>query len=504
MNILPEEFIERIRKDLGDEADSFLGSFFDEPKRGLRINPLKVGAGMEESLSKSLRQIPWEKHGYYYEPLIFPGKSPLHEAGAYYIQEPSAMAPVSYLDVQPGMCVLDLCAAPGGKSTQIASKLEGRGILIANEIISDRARVLSQNIERLGIKNALVLSHTPKELAERYPASFDRILVDAPCSGEGMMRRDETAVGEWSGENVTMCAKRQEDILDAASVMLKPGGRLVYSTCTFSIQENEGQIIRFLKKHPDYRAVKAAPAEGMRRGLPLTGGDPDSDLKGEEKRPNTELTDTQDMKEGMLRIWPQDGYGEGHFVAVLERTGGRLPVSCGYQGSKEPPLNNKQRQEIRPFKEFIADVIAEGTLKDHLSDPQNLFMFGKKLCALPEDGLPLLSGLKVIRAGLELGEIRKERFIPSHSLALAMKSEDAVRLAELNKGEAFDAKDPLMYLNGQTLAADEASLMKKDPATRDDGWTLATISGISAGWVKASKGILKNHYPKGLRINKAY
>ena len=422
------------------------------------------------------------------------------------------MAPVSYLDVRPGMCVLDLCAAPGGKSTQIASKLEGRGILIANEIISDRARILSQNIERMGIKNALVLSHTPKELAKRYPASFDRILVDAPCSGEGMMRRDETAINEWSDENVAMCAKRQEDILDAASVMLKPGGRLVYSTCTFSIPENEAQIIRFLEKHPDYRAVKAEPAEGMRRGLSIAGGDADSYQGTEEERPKPEEKDAQDVQEGMLRIWPQDGYGEGHFIAVLERTGGRLPVSCGYQGAKEPPLNNKQRQEIRPFKEFVADVISKGALKDHISDPGNLFMFGKKLCALPYSGLPLLSGLKVIRAGFELGEIRKDRFIPSHSLALAMKAEDAVRLAEL-QGESFDAKDPFQamdnnkaarYLNGQTLAADEASMMKKDPAARDDGWTLVTISGISAGWVKATKGILKNHYPKGLRINKAY
>ena len=311
---LPDKFIERIKEDLGDEADSFLGSYHDTPKRGLRINPLKTDCDTEKRIAEGLNRIPWESHGYYYaaaKTLTAPGRSPLHAAGAYYIQEPSAMAPVSFLDVRPGMCVLDLCAAPGGKSTQIASLLNGEGLLIANEIISDRARILSQNIERMGIRNALVLSHDPKDLALKFPASFDRILVDAPCSGEGMFRRDVAAIEEWSPENVSMCAERQEWILDAAASMLKPGGRLVYSTCTFSKAEDEEQTERFLKRHQDYRAVMAEAGTGIRKGGAT----------------------------GTYRIMPHDGYGEGHFIAVFERIGrqgneGEIN-EYGYRGMKE-------------------------------------------------------------------------------------------------------------------------------------------------------------------------
>lgn len=495
---LPVEFTERMREDLGNEADSFLRSYFDEPKRGLRINTLKVSPGFLEKITCGLKKVPWEDHGFYYsssgdEPgraadsgdgSFSPGKNPLHAAGAYYIQEPSAMAPVSYLDVHPGMCVLDLCAAPGGKSTQIAACLDGSGLLVSNEIVPERASILSRNIERMGISNALVLSHDPAGLAERFPASFDRILVDAPCSGEGMMRRDETAVEEWSEENMKMCALRQAEILEAAATMLKPGGRLVYSTCTFSKEENEEQITNFLDKHKDYQAVKAEPAEGMRNSLFST-----------------------DAERGMMRIWPQDGYGEGHFIAVLERTG--KTGAYGYSGAYEHSFNNKQKQEITPYNEFVTNVIKEGPFRDRISDPERLFVFKGRLCAMPVGRIPLLSGLKIIRAGLELGEIRKGRFIPSHSLALAMKKEDALRLAEL-AGEQESEDDVFKvslsdaakkYLNGQALAEDCVSCIKKDPAAENDGWTLVTVSGISAGWAKASKGILKNHYPKGIRIN---
>lgn len=475
---LPEGFVKRIKRDLGEDAESFLRSFYDVPKRGLRINPLKVNADAEAEITCGLKRVPWEEHGYYYEDggsvgvahdgsvsadskIPRPGQSPLHAAGAYYIQEPSAMAPVNYLDVRPGMCVLDLCAAPGGKSTQIASKLKGNGLIVSNEIIPDRARILSQNIERMGIKNALVISHDPRELSLRFPASFDRILADAPCSGEGMFRRDDTAVREWSEDNVRMCAERQEMILDQASVMLKPGGRLVYSTCTFSMTENEEQVENFLKKHTDFHLLSAYQYDGMRENG------------------------------GMIRIWPQDGYGEGHFMAVFERDGELLPEAYGYKGSTEPVLSNKQKQETGPWKDFITDVFADGSLKDSLSDPKNLFIFGSRLCAMPESTIPILAGLKTIRAGLELGGIRKGRFVPSHSLALALRPGDVLRNVELNSGNAGEGDMAGQYLNGQTL---------KDPAVRDNGWTVVSISGISLGWVKSSNGLLKNHYPKGLRL----
>ena len=470
---LPEGFKERIKKDLGKEADSFLGSFFDVPKRGLRINALKAGVRAEEEITRGLKKIPWEEHGYYYEEDtgFAPGRMPLHRAGAYYIQEPSAMAPAGFLDVRPGMCVLDLCAAPGGKSTQTAAYLGGSGLLVANEPVRDRARILSQNIERMGIKNALVISHDPKELVPAFPASFDRILVDAPCSGEGMMRRDETAIEQWSPENVAMCAKRQEGILDSAAVMLKPGGRLVYSTCTFSFDEDEEQVKHFLERHPDYHLAEARPCAGMR------------------------------AEQGMIRIWPQDGYGEGHFMAVLERDGELKSASCGYRGRMEKPLNNKQIREAAPFREFVSNVIKDGAFREYLLDSSKLFMFGSRLCALPEAGLPALTGLKVIRAGLELGEIRKGRFIPAHSLALALSRENAMRVLELdNTGEEAER-----YLAGATLTKESGRYYDETPegkafTNENAGWGLVTVSGISIGWYKASNDIFKNHYPKGLRI----
>ncbi|MBO5550432.1 MAG: RsmB/NOP family class I SAM-dependent RNA methyltransferase [Lachnospiraceae bacterium] len=458
-----------MKEDLGNEVDLFLRSCFDIHKKGMRINPLKADPDSERRITEGLISVPWEKHGYYYEDKE-PGKSPLHAAGAYYIQEPSAMAPVNYLETGPGMCVLDLCAAPGGKSTQIAAALNGRGLLISNEIISDRARILSQNIERLGITNALVISHDPGELELRFPASFDRILVDAPCSGEGMFRRDARAAEEWSKDNVEMCAKRQEGILDAAASMLKPGGRLVYSTCTFSKAEDELQAEGFLRRHTDYHMISVKPYTGMR-----PGGIP-----------------------GSIRIMPHDGYGEGHFIAVFERNGESRAQNTGqcFRGLREAPLTNKQKQSLSLYLDFLKETMSEGEGRDALSDTRRLFLFGRKLCLMPEYGLPGLSGLKVIRAGLELGEIRKERFVPSHSLALAMRAEDALRSMDLKAdGEAVKK-----YLNGQSLSREDC-VIKKAPASGDTGWTLVTASGISLGWGKASDRMLKNHYPKGLRIN---
>ena len=483
--ILPEEFIKRMKEDLGDEADSFLKSYLDTPKRGIRINPLKTDYALESRITAGLQKTPWESHGYYYadsnltegnsenaeETSIIagtyrdylspsPGRSPLHAAGAYYIQEPSAMAPVSYLDVKPGMCVLDLCAAPGGKSTQIASYLKEQGLIIANEIISDRARILSQNIERMGITNSLVISQKPKDLADRFPAAFDRILVDAPCSGEGMFRKDQTAIDEWSAENVKMCASRQEEILESAAVMLKPGGKLVYSTCTFSKDEDEEQIERFLGRHADYHVARVRPCDGLR------------------------------YEKQCLRIFPQDGYGEGHFVAVLERNGELSEDSYGYHGAMDRELNNKQKQALAPFYDFIEDTVSDIKVIERLKDTARLFMFGNNLCIMPESGLPILSGLKILRAGLQLGEIKRDRFVPSHSFAMTLKPEYVKRTAELSINT-----DAGQYLNGQSI---------KSPAASDNGWTLVTVSGIPLGWAKASNGMLKNHYPKGLRINMAY
>mgnify|MGYP003295161035 CR=1 FL=1 len=265
--MLPEAFTQRMQEMLGEEYPAFLQSYEEEKKQSLRINPLK---GSEQALKEKVdflgEQVLWAKGGFYYDEEKRPGKHPYHDAGVYYIQEPSAMAPVELLDVKSGDRVLDLCAAPGGKSTQIAAKLQRQGFLLCNEIHPARAKILSENVERMGIVNACVTNETPAHLAEVFPEYFDKILVDAPCSGEGMFRKNEAACEEWSPENVQLCAERQDEILDCAAQMLRPGGRLVYSTCTFAPAENEGSVSRFLQRNPDFSIKEAKKTEGMSDG----------------------------------------------------------------------------------------------------------------------------------------------------------------------------------------------------------------------------------------------
>ena len=278
MTQLPQDFMCRMQDMLREAYPAFLRSYEDEKAQALRVNALK--GTKEEFLAKadfgSLREVAWEKNGLYYTETsdCAPGKHPFHEAGVYYIQEPSAMAPAVYLEAQPGEHVLDLCAAPGGKTTQIASYMQNQGILVCNEIHAARAKILSENVERMGIRNALVTNETPRRLAEIFDGYFDRILVDAPCSGEGMFRKNEEARGEWSLANVQLCADRQDEILDCADRMLRPGGRLVYATCTFAPAENEGSIARFLERHSEFRSGRimkqTVPAAVGRQGMKRT------------------------------------------------------------------------------------------------------------------------------------------------------------------------------------------------------------------------------------------
>ena len=297
--MLPDMFCRRMRALLGSEADAFFASYERPRAVGLRFNPRKTP---DLPLDFVREPVPWAVHGCYYDPDARPGLHPYHDAGLYYLQEPSAMAPASLLDAQPGERVLDLCAAPGGKSTQLASAMQDRGLLVCNEIHPKRARVLSGNVERLGFPNALVLNESPERLSARFPGWFDRVLVDAPCSGEGMFRKEDAAVTDWSEDTVAMCAARQKTILDEAAKLLRPGGRLVYSTCTFAPEENEGVIARFLATHPDYR-IEAVDAPYFAPGRPeWADGNPDL--------------------AHCLRLWPHLLKGEGHFAAVLRRTGG--------------------------------------------------------------------------------------------------------------------------------------------------------------------------------------
>ncbi len=455
--MLPEKFTERMKQMLQSEYEAFVASYDSEKYQALRLNPLK--GRTEEFLTQNpftLTPVPWTEYGYYYTKEDRPGRHPYHDAGVYYIQEPSAMAPAEYLAAKPGEYVLDLCAAPGGKSTQIAAQMQGEGILISNEIHPARAKILSENMERMGVKNAIVTNETPEHLSEVFPEYFDRIMVDAPCSGEGMFRKNEEAVSEWSLENVAVCAKRQDGILDCAAEMLKAGARIVYSTCTFAPEENEGTISRFLKRHPEFTIEPVEKADGMSEGR--------ADWTEE---PVDGLAHT-------IRLFPHHLHGEGHYLAVLKKDGNpdtdfRAGAGTGYEKGMDP----------KEYKEFTA--FCEETLRNW--EKRTIIRFGEQLYELPE-GAPALKGLKVLRPGLHLGTFKKNRFEPSHALALALCPENVYHTVNLSSKEKTIAD----YINGQTFSHEG-----------DKGWYLITVDGYSTGWGKLAGGTMKNHYPKGLR-----
>lgn len=456
---LPQAFVERMRADLGAEADIFFASYESPRAYGLRRNPLKCEKErFEQLLPWPLTPVNWADEGYYYSETDRPGKHVYHEMGLYYIQEPSAMCVAQIADPQPGEIVLDLCAAPGGKSTQIAGRMAGEGLLICNEIVPNRAKILAQNIERMGVKNAVVLNHSPQELEQRFPSFFDRIIVDAPCSGEGMFHKEEAALSEWSPENVQMCADRQREILACAVNMLSPGGVLVYSTCTFAPAEDEDMIRWLLETYPD---LALQPIDTAALGI------------------------SDGTLEGTGRIYPHRQRGEGHFVARLKKTGMRIPGQTSIPVTADSSARNKKGKK-NLNKNGSADAwaayesFAGQYLRCELTGRRQ--MFGEQLYLIPQE-MPDLKGMKVLRPGLHLGTDKKNRFEPSHALALALRAEQVTQTCETD--------EPEQYLRGMTLTCDPAL----------EGWTLVTYRGLPLGWGKAGHGVVKNHYPKGLRIN---
>ena len=428
--MLPQEFLQRMQAQLGAEYPAFLQSLERPRAVALRFNPLK---GEAPSLDFVREMVPWEPMGYYYDPQSRPGLHPFHEAGVYYLQEASAMSAAALLDPQPGERICDLCAAPGGKTTQIAGKMQGKGFLLSNEIHPKRAKILSRNVERMGISNALVTNTDPAALAKKYPGYFHRVLIDAPCSGEGMFRKEEAAVTDWSPETVAMCARRQAEILEAGSKLVCPGGRLVYSTCTFAPQENEEAVETFLSAHPDFEP-EDVNAPWFTRTAP-----------------------------GFYRLWPHKLLGEGHFAAVLRRKGQENPESFEEKGEKLP-------KEWLSFAKELGITLPPG----------RALTFGNRLFWAPEE-MPGLAGLKVERPGLELGEVRKGRFIPAHALAL--------RLPNCRCTQEYPPESPEIgrYLHGETLPTEKV------------GWCLITTGGYGIGWGKGDGKVMKNHYPKGIR-----
>ncbi|MDC7277950.1 RsmF rRNA methyltransferase first C-terminal domain-containing protein [Butyrivibrio fibrisolvens] len=435
-SFLPIDFVNRMEQDLGPDFHAFLRSYEENKISALRFNPVKADDSAVEAMSSMLTgKVEWSQNGYYYDDDSRPGLHPYHAAGVYYIQDASAQLPVEMLSPVPGDICLDLCAAPGGKSTQIAGYLNGEGILISNEPMKNRAKILSENVERLGIRNCIVTSEYPDKLAETFPEYFDKIMVDAPCSGEGMFRKNHDACAEWSLDSVQMCADRQAEILDRAYEMLIPGGRMCYSTCTFARLEDEEAVAAFISRHPDMTLI-------------------------EERR-----------------LWPHEVKGEGHYAALLEKSDA--------QSRREECAEDRAIYDLKKINNKILNdylVFAKDTLEGSLNS--NLLLLGDLLYSLPNN-CPDFSGLHVLRGGLFLGTLKKNRFEPSHALALALTRDEVKNSYNLSA----DSQDIQNYLRGQSVMADVS-----------DGWTLISVDGYSVGWGKAVKGQIKNHYPKGLRL----
>lgn len=454
MNPLPPAYIIQMKRLLGEAGFFAYQNALEQPvARALRVNLLLCPDGTPPCPIDGLGgPVPWAGGAYFVEGDARPGLSPLHEGGLFYLQEPSALAPVSALDPQPGERVLDLCAAPGGKSTQIAALMGGQGLLVCNEPVPSRAQVLSRNLERMGVQNAVVTCALPGQLTSRFPAFFDRILVDAPCSGEGMFRRQAEARDEWNENSPRGCADRQLDILEEASRMLVPGGTLVYSTCTFNDTENEGVLRRFLDIHDEFTLVPFA--------LP---GLPRADC-------------------GYVHLYPHEIRGEGHFVSLLQKhSGASSAPECAAQrplGRANKPARGQCSRGTKDAPLSLPDVLAPGV---HFP---RLHASGGCLWAWP-DGLDpeLLTGLRVLRTGLLLAHAEGRRAEPDHALAMALRPKQAARSASLTYEQA------LSYQAGETLELGDL------PA----GYTLLCHEGVSLGWGKQANGQMKNHYPKGLR-----
>ncbi|MCH5298930.1 MAG: RsmB/NOP family class I SAM-dependent RNA methyltransferase [Ruminococcus sp.] len=436
-----EIFLSRMKSLLGDEFDEFLKFYnSDENFRGLRVNTLKCSADKLRSLLDfDLEQTPFCRDGFYIPHGVKSiGNNPLHHAGAFYVQEPSATSAVTMLDVQKGDRVLDLCAAPGGKSTQIAAALDGEGLLWSNEIVRNRAIILLSNIERMGVRNAVVSNCHPDALCNRLRGYFDKVLVDAPCSGEGMFRKNSAAQTEWSVEHVKSCAARQLEILNSAKNALKCGGVLVYSTCTFSEEENEGVITEFLRQNPDFTLEDSGVNFGR-----------------------TALTHAR-------RIFPMDG-GEGHFAARLRKISDTVPVP-----------EERKRAEKNP--QIVADFYADNFVGKPFGD--NLEIIGDKIYISPEH-IPSISGLSVLRKGILLGEIKKNRVEPHHCAFMAAKPEDCARSVDFD----VNSEEIKKFLHGDEIKVNGDI----------KGYTAVCVNGITVGFGKVSNGNLKNKYPKGLR-----
>lgn len=455
---LPETFLEQMQIILKEEYQEYLQSFTGKGFTGLRVNTGKISVEEFERIQpfKSLRKVPWVKNGYYYTEEDAPSKHPYYYAGLYYIQEPSAMTPASVLPVEKGERVLDLCAAPGGKATELAAKLSGTGVLVANDASASRTKALLKNLEVFGAPNILITSEMGDKLNRCFHAYFDKILVDAPCSGEGMFRKQSHMVTAWEKQGPEVFAKMQKEILEQAAELLKPGGMMLYSTCTFSALENEGSVDDFLKRHPEFQLEEIPWYKGFCHGKP-------------------ELVKSNFPLERCVRLFPHKIDGEGHFLALLRKEGER----------KENRTERKRRFTKLPIEllEFLKDV------KFPL-DISGIQVLNNKVFWIP-DGIERCPGLRFLRSGLYMGELLKKRFEPSQAFAMVLKKEEYASVIDLNVSDGR----VIRYLKGETI-----EITAKE-SQREHGWQLVCVDGYPLGWGKLIKGTLRNKYFSGWRMN---
>lgn len=456
---LPEKYTAAMKEMLGDDYEAYINGFNDKRLYGLRVNNLKIST--EDFLKIcpfELKQIPWIENGFYYNEEDKPAKHPYYYAGLYYIQEPSAMTPANVLPVNEGDIVFDMCAAPGGKSTELASKLNNTGLLITNDISNSRTKALLKNVEVSGISGLCVLNEDPARISDKFNGFFDKVLIDAPCSGEGMFRKDNKLIKSWEKNGPEFYSAIQRSIIIHGADMLKPGGMMLYSTCTFSHMEDEESILHLLRERPDMHLVDIKPYEGFEKGYVIT--EEDRELKLDK----------------CVRIFPHKMNGEGHFVALLK---------------KDEKDNSSYHPSHNPFNVKIPDELTDFLSHTSYSyNPKDINIRDSKVYLVSEH-MPDEKGLRIIRNGLLLGEMKKNRFEPSQAFAMALK------MNQYDNTISFKADDErvIKYLKGETIditEQDNADSIKK-------GWLLVCVDGYPLGWGKYNDGQIKNKYLSGWR-----
>lgn len=450
MKTLPDEFVQRMKKLLGNEYENYEKALEEAPVRAFRVNTDKISLEDFEKINPfPTEKIPYTENGFYFDYDKI-GNHPYHHAGMIYVQEPGAMAPAECVEVEPNWTVLDMCSAPGGKSSQLRNKLGEDGVLVSNEIIPSRCKILTGNIERLGLKNTVTTCTDTKTLAKIFPDTFDLIMVDAPCSGEGMFRKEDIAIDEWSTENVEKCAARQKEILENAAICLKNGGYIVYATCTFSLEENEMTVDDFLSSHPEFEIVKVKKSveENTEDGILFEG------CKCENIR-------------FARRFYPHKNRGEGQFMAVLRNKN-------EYYGGTVQSKNKIQKVDA-----LVYDFL-DSTLESY--DREKVIMRkGTPVYFTPDFDVKNVTAFSV---GVTIGEIKKNYIQPHHQFFMAMG--DCFKRKINLTAQSDDVKK---YLRGEEISAD-----------CENGWAVVAVEGCALGGAKVSNGKAKNHYPKGLRI----